>query len=148
MQLFERSALSPLIAARVLGALALMGAGAVHLQQFFSLYSAVPTIGTLFVLNFLGATAIGLGLLAPLKRILGRRADTAVSLLALAGVAMAGTAFVFLLIAEHATLFGWTEAGYYSTAVVLALITEGITVVLLGAFAVARLARRPTPQGA
>jgi len=148
MELFERAALSPLTAARVLGALALMCAGVVHLQQFFSLYSAVPTIGTLFVLNFLGAMAIGLGLLAPLERILGRRGDAAVSLLALAGTAMAGTAFAFLLIAEHATLFGWTEAGYYSTAVVLALTTEAITVVLLGAFLVVRLARRASPQSA
>jgi hypothetical protein len=127
MHVFERAAPSPWMAARVLGALALIGSGVVHIQQFFSLYSEVPTIGTLFVLNFAGATAIGLGLLLPVER-LPRR------LLALAGIGLAGTAFVFLLIAEHAPLFGFMEAGYYSTAIVLALVTEGMTVVLLGAF--------------
>ena len=39
---------------RVPGALALV-VGAVHLQQFFVLYSEIPTIGTLFVLNFSGS---------------------------------------------------------------------------------------------
>jgi hypothetical protein len=112
--------------ARVLGALALLAAGAIHLQQYFSLYSHVPTIGPLFVLNFAGAGAIALGLLVPVERLWGS--------LALAGALMAGTALAFLLIAERATLFGWTEAGYYSTAIVLVLVTEGLAVVLLGTF--------------
>jgi hypothetical protein len=37
---------------RWLGALSVLAVGAVHLQQYDKLYSAVPTIGTLFVLNF------------------------------------------------------------------------------------------------
>lgn len=125
---------------RVAGALALLGAGVVHLQQYFSLYSAVPTIGTLFLLNFAGATAIAVGLLAPTERLPARLRDMGRELLALAGIALAGTALVFLLIAEHASVFGWTEAGYYGTAVVLALVTEGLTVVCLGAFLATRLA--------
>lgn len=125
---------------RVAGALALLGAGVVHLQQYFSLYSAVPTIGTLFLLNFAGATAIAVGLLAPAERLPARLRDMGRELLALAGIALAGTALVFLLIAEHASVFGWTEAGYYGTAVVLALVTEGLTVVCLGAFLATRLA--------
>ena len=52
---------------RAVGALSLLAVGAVHLQQYLYLYSAIPTIGTLFVLNFVGATAIGLGLLAPVE---------------------------------------------------------------------------------
>jgi hypothetical protein len=36
-------------AARVLGALALLAVGAIHLQQYFELYSELRTIGTLFV---------------------------------------------------------------------------------------------------
>src|SRR3954453_18364919 len=67
-----RGASWPLVA-RVAGALAVLAVGAVHLQQYDMLYSAIPTIGTLFVLNFAGATAIGLGLLAPLERVLGPR---------------------------------------------------------------------------
>ena len=118
MHVFER--------ARVPGALALLAAGVLHLQQYFSLYSHVPTIGPLFVLNFAGAAAIAVGLLVSAERLWGS--------LSFAGAGMAGTAIVFLLIAEHATLFGWTEAGYYSTAIVLVLISEGLAVLLLGAF--------------
>jgi hypothetical protein len=44
------------LAARVLGALSLLAVGAVHLQQYFELYSSIPTIGTLFLLNVVGAT--------------------------------------------------------------------------------------------
>jgi hypothetical protein len=62
------------LALRVLGALSLLAIGAVHLQQYYDLYSGIPTIGTLFALNFAGATAIGLGLLAPLEHLLGGRA--------------------------------------------------------------------------
>ena len=44
-------------------ALALIARGALHLQQFYSAgYSALPTIGTLFVLNFAGGVALGLAL--------------------------------------------------------------------------------------
>src|SRR5436309_225594 len=98
--------------ARVLGALALLSVGAVHLQQYLYLYSAIPTIGTLFVLNFVGATAIGLGLLAPVERLLGSLGGAVVSLLALGGIVQAATAFVFLLIAERTPLFGFQEPGY------------------------------------
>lgn len=45
-------------AARILGALSVLAVGAVHLQQYDYLYSTIPTIGTLFLLNFAGATAI------------------------------------------------------------------------------------------
>src|SRR5437867_4449622 len=65
---------------RALGALSLLAVGAVHLQQYVTLYSAIPTIGTLFVLNFAGATALGLGLLAPVERWLPRWSGPAVAL--------------------------------------------------------------------
>src|SRR5207244_17306 len=100
------------LTARFLGALALLAVGAVHLQQYEYLYSAIPTIGTLFVLNFVGATLIGLGLLAPLERSLGRVGSAAVGLLALGGAVQAATAFVFLLVAERTPLFGFQEPGY------------------------------------
>ena len=73
------------LAARFLGALSLLAVGAVHLQQYEYLYSTIPTIGTLFLLNFAGATALGLGLLAPVERLLGRLGGFVVALLALAG---------------------------------------------------------------
>jgi hypothetical protein len=130
---------------RVLGALSLLGAGAVHLQQYFSLYSVVPTIGALFVLNFAGATVIGLGLLVPVDRLLRRWGGTAVTLLALGGIAIAATSLVFLQISESTPLFGWMEPGYDATAILIARVTEAATVVFLGGFLTARLAGR-TPR--
>jgi hypothetical protein len=145
MHVFERDQAAPhsvWLAARVLGALSLLAVGAVHLQQYVTLYSTIPTIGTLFMLNFAGATAIGLGLLAPVERLLGRRGGAALALLTLGGIALAATAFVFLLISEHAPLFGFMEPGYDPTAILAARIAEGATVVLLGGYLVARFVGR------
>jgi hypothetical protein len=128
--------------ARVIGALSLLAVGAVHLQQYETLYSAIPTIGTLFVLNFAGATVIGLGLLTPIERLLGRWGDAAVILLAFGGVALATTAFVSLLISERTPLFGFMEPGYDPPAIMASRVAELVTVGLLGSFLVARLARR------
>jgi hypothetical protein len=131
------------LAARVLGALSLLAVGAVHLQQYFDLYSEIPTIGTLFVLNFVGATIVGLGLLAPVERLLGRLGGPVVVLLTAAGIAQAATAFVFLYISERTPLFGFMEPGYDPTAIAIARISEVATVVFLGAYLVARFLRRP-----
>ena len=131
------------LALRVLGALAVLMVGAIHLQQYFELYSAIPTIGTLFVLNFVGATAIGLGLIAPVERLLGRRwGGVAVVLLALAGIGLAATALVFLSISEHTPLFGFMEPGYDPTAILASRIAEGAAILLLGGYLAARVAGR------
>src|SRR3954452_24233117 len=109
LQSSSRAAMTPRwwwLTPRALGALATLAVGAVHLQQFFKLYSEVPTIGTLFVLNFAGATVIGLALLAPLERLAGRLGEAAVALLALGGIALAATSFVGLLVSERTGLFG------------------------------------------
>jgi hypothetical protein len=131
----------PWLIARVLGALSLLAVGIVHLQQYFELYSEIPTIGTLFVLNFVGATVVGAGLLAPLGR-LGRRGDATHALLALAGIAQAATAFVFLFISERTPLFGFQEPGYDPSAIRASRIAEVATVVFLGAFLAVRFPRR------
>jgi hypothetical protein len=139
----SRNGLQPVwLAARVLGALSLLAVGAVHLQQYLTIYSAIPTIGTLFVLNFAGATAIGLGLLAPVERLIGRFGDAVVALLALAGIGLAATAFVFLLISERTPLFGFMEPGYDPPAIMAARVAEVATVALLGSFLAAHLAKR------
>ena len=127
--------------ARVLGALALLSVGAVHLQQYLSLYSAIPTIGTLFLLNFAGATAIGLGLIAPTERLLGHWGGDAVTLLALGGAGLAATAFTFLLVSERTPLFGFMEPGYDPPAIMASRVSELVTVAVLGTFVVARVAR-------
>jgi hypothetical protein len=134
-----------LLAVRVLGALSLLAVGAVHLQQYDKIYHAIPTIGTLFVLNFAGATAIGLALLAPVERLLGRLGGAVLALLALGGIGLAATAFVFLLISERTPLFGFMEPGYDPSAIRAARVAEVATVGLLGTFLLSRL--RPAKAG-
>jgi hypothetical protein len=129
-------------AARTLGALSVLAVGAVHLQQYDYLYSTIPTIGTLFLLNFAGATAIGLGLLAPLERLLGRLGAAAHALLALGGMGLAASAFVFLLIAERTPLFGFQEPGYDPAAIMASRVAEIVTVVALAGYLAMRFRRR------
>lgn len=127
---------------RVSGALALWAVGGIHLQQYLERYSAVPTIGTLFVLNFIGATVVGLGLLLPIERLVGRAGGPLVVLLALAGIGQAATAFVMLAISEHRPLFGFQEPGYDPTAIANARATELAAVVLLTASLAARFSTK------
>jgi hypothetical protein len=130
------------LTARALGALATLAVGAVHLQQYLKLYSSVPTIGTLFVLNFAGATVIGLALLAPLERLAGRLGEAAVALLAAGGIVLAATSFVFLFVSERTPLFGFMEPGYDPAGIAASRIAEVATVALLGVFLVARFVVR------
>ena len=140
---WERPSVSVSLAAvRALGALSVLAMGAAHLQQYLKIYSAIPTIGTLFLLNFAGATVVGLGLLAPIERVLGRFGNGVVALLALGGIGQAATSFVFLLVAERTPLFGFQEPGYDPPAIMATRGAEIAAVVLLGGFLVARLANR------
>jgi hypothetical protein len=133
------------LAARVLGALSLLTVGAVHLQQYLNLYSAIPTIGTLFMLNFVGATILGLGLLAPVERLFGRLGATVLVLLTAAGIAEAATGFVFSFISERTPLFGFKEPGYDPAAILASRLAEAATVLLLGGFLVGRfVTKAPT----
>jgi hypothetical protein len=127
---------------RVLGALATLAVGALHLQQYLTLYSEVPTIGTLFVLNFGGATVLGAALLTPIERVAGRLGRATPALAAIAAIGLATTSFAFLLISEHTPLFGFKEPGYDPAGIAAARISEIATVVLLGAFLVARTSQR------
>lgn len=127
------------LAARLLGALAVLATGAIHLYEFEHFYSQIPTIGTLFRLNFLGATAIGLGLLAPVERLGGRHGGVLLALLVLAGIALAAVAFAFLQISEQTPLFGFKEPGYDPTGMAAVRAAEIATVLLLGTFLVGRL---------
>jgi hypothetical protein len=143
-------------ATRTLGAVALLVVGGVHYQQYhYGFYSAIPTIGPLFLANFVAATVLGLFLLSPL-RAPGRLGTTLDRLAALAGVGVAAGAFVGLLVSERTPLFGFSEHGY-RFAIVLALVSEAVVVVMLALFLIGELrharlaarvpgpaARRPT----
>jgi hypothetical protein len=124
--------------ARVLGALSLLAVGAVHLHQYEDLYSAIPTIGTLFMVNFVGATVLGVALLVPIERLSRRWGAILVAGVALGGIAVAAVSYVFLLIAERRPLFGFMEPGYNPAAIRAAQVSEIATVALLGVYLAAR----------
>ena len=121
-------------ALRVLGALAVLAVlavGAVHLEQYFGVhFNVVPVIGPLFVLNFAGAALIALGLLLPFGRLHIP--------LALGGMGLAATSFVFFFISQQRTLFGFQDYGY-RPAIVIALVAEAAAVVLLGGYLVRQI---------
>lgn len=122
---------------RYLGALALLGVGIDHIEQYYiDSYSAVPTIGTLFALNFVSATVVALGLLAPIRRIAGRWAAALLALLAVGGIGIAAGSLAGLLVSENGGLFGFMEQGYRE-AIVLSIALEVATMILLGSFLMA-----------
>jgi hypothetical protein len=122
---------------RYLGAVALLLVAAVHAQQYYDAYfSAVPTIGTLFLLNVIGAGAAGLVLMAPVGLLRVRLADAILVLGALTGIAVGAGSFAALLISEYVPLFGFMESGY-RLAIVLSLLFEGLATLLLVVFVIA-----------
>lgn len=124
---------------RRLGALALLVVGGVHLQQYLTGYSVVPTIGALFILNAIGAAVVAAGLLAPIDRLLtDRRAYLTTGMLSTVGVTIAVGSLVALFISESQPLFGFMEGGY-STPIVIAIAAEAITTILLVPVAAASL---------
>ena len=121
---------------RTLGGMAVLVVGAVHLEQYFAEhFDVVPIIGPLFVLNFAGATLIGLGLLVP-----GARMGLFHLPLALGGIALSATAFVFLFVSEHQPLLGFQDYGY-RTEILVALAAEAAAVLTLAAYLATRAGR-------
>jgi len=122
--------------ARYLGAASILAVGAVHAQQYYDAYFyVVPTIGTLFLLSFIGAGAgvVGVALLAPV-RLLGCRVGELILVLAAVGaIGIALGTAVSLLISEYVPLFGFMESGY-RLAVVLTLLFDALTTAFLGLF--------------
>jgi hypothetical protein len=117
-----------------LGALAVVATGVLHIQQYSAQdYSTIPTIGTLFFLNFVSAVVIGLGLIAPYGRIAGRYGDAIRAAWALAGIGLAVLSLVALFVSESSSLFNFHENGY-RTPIVLAMVAEVAAAVFLLVF--------------
>ncbi len=130
---------------RMLGALAILAVGIIHLDQYSAVYyRVIPVIGPLFLLNLIAATIIGVLLLAPLEglgdKLRPGAGSIASAVLALAGIGLASGSFIFLVISENTRLFGFQESGY-RTAIDLALVAEGAAVLLLAGY-LALIARR------
>jgi hypothetical protein len=124
-------------AARYLGAVAVLATGLAHIEQYsVDDYSSVPTIGTLFLLNFVAAVVIAVGLIAPLRRVAGRYTDAAYAVMAVAGIGLGVGSLAGLFISETSGLFGFVEHGY-RMAIVVAIAVEVAATALLVAFLLA-----------
>ena len=120
--------------ARYLGAASILLVGVVHAQQYYEAYfSVVPTIGTLFLLSFIGAGITGAVLIAPVRRLGRNLGDLMLVLAALGGIGIAAGSLASLLISEYTPLFGFMESGY-RLAVVLAIVFDALTTAFLGVF--------------
>jgi hypothetical protein len=114
-----------------LGALALAGEAAVHIQQYVSLVHGVRWIGPLFLLNAATLVVVITGLAFPQTR----------SLAALAGIVTSALALAALVVSYGRGLFGWFESGFRAP-VELAVIAELGAVILLSVALAATLLQR------
>jgi hypothetical protein len=134
--------LHPAAVLRLLAAASLFGIGGVHIQQYIVQdYRVIPTIGPLFLLNFIAGTVLGLYFLIPARARVRRvraRADTVAEL---SGLAVAIGGAVALTVSEHTKLFGFMEHGY-RFAIVFTFAAEGLAIVTLGTLLVMTHASR------
>jgi hypothetical protein len=120
-----------------LGAASLLVSGIDHIQEYYvNDYSTIPTIGVLFLLNFVAAVVVAVGLIAPIGRIAGRYADAIRAVLAVAGIGIAVLSLGALFVSESSSLFGFTENGY-RMAIVVAIASEAAAVLFLVIYLVA-----------
>jgi hypothetical protein len=122
--------------ALVIGAVAVVVTGADHFDEYAANgFSTVPTIGTLFLLNFIASTLVGVGLLLPWRVLAKRFADPLRTLLAVSGIGIAAMSLIGLWISESSSLFGFTDYGFRPT-IVVAIVAESIAIVALTAYLV------------
>jgi hypothetical protein len=130
----DRHRIAALRTARALGASALLVVGGVHLEQYtVAHFSVIPTIGPLFLVDFIVATSLGFVLLIPIRASARRGRVLLDSMAALAGIGVAAGALAALLISEQTPLFGFMEHGY-RLEIVIALAAEAVAIVSLGVF--------------
>ena len=123
------------VALRVLGAALLLFVGADHYYEYAVRdYSVIPTIGTLFLLNFVSATIVGLALLTPLERLSRRFGSAALALIAASGAGIAATSLLALLVSEQTKLFGFMEYNY-RPEILVAIASEAAAMLVLAALA-------------
>jgi hypothetical protein len=130
-----------------LGAASLVVSGVDHIQQYYANdYRTVPTIGRLFVLNFVSAVVVAAGLIAPIGHVARRYAGAIRAGLAVAGIGIAVLSLAALFISESSGLFGFMENGYRTT-IVVAIASEVAAAVFLTVYLVASWAELRTTRG-
>jgi hypothetical protein len=117
---------------RAICALALFAIGFDHLYEYtVDHYSAIPTIGTLFLLNTIGGFALGIAVLIPTERFVRRRVSELFTLsVAAGGFSLAAGSLAGLFISESTPLFGFMETGYRTT-IVIAIAAEVVAMMSL-----------------
>jgi len=116
---------------RIVGAVATLIVGAIHLQQWLDFINEVPTIGELFLLNALGAGALAIGLALPRFRVLA----------ALGAIGLSAGAIVSLLISmTDGGIFDYVEPSF-RTPVTLSLVAEVVAVLALAGYLLTRRRR-------
>ena len=116
---------------RLVAAISLFAVGGVHIQQYIVQdYRMVPTIGPLFLLNFIGGTVLGLYFLIPVGPRAGWVRLLVDAVAALVGWFVAAGALLALLVSEHTPLFGFMEHSY-RFAIVFAIASEAVAVIAL-----------------
>jgi hypothetical protein len=116
-----------LVALRVVGAVLVVATGAIHLYLYRDGFSSVPTIGGLFLTNFVVAVVLGLAIL-----LRGR------AFWSLLGAGFCLGTLVAFIVSVHWGLFGYQETltgAWQERAVVVevagAVVCAGLTVTLL-----------------
>jgi len=113
---------------RLVGAVAVLLGGSVHLQQWLTVFRDLD-IGPLFLLNVVASVVVGIALLAFDSR-----------LAALGGVLVSVGSLVALYASRTVGVAGFEATGY-ELAEVEAIVVEGVALVALGAYLL--VARRP-----
>ncbi len=91
-----------LLVGRVAGAGLLIWMGWIHLHLWSAGYKHLPSIGTLFLLNFIGAVVVAVSVLAAPRRYLALAAG--------AGALMVAGTLVSLIISINVGLLGFTDS--------------------------------------
>jgi hypothetical protein len=111
-------------AVRLLAAALVLFVGADHYYEYaVDQYRVLPTIGPLFLVNFVSASAVGIALLLPLERLFRRVGGALTSLAAVSGFGIAVTSLIALLVSEQTPLFGFMELNF-RPAILVALSSE------------------------
>lgn len=122
-----------LTTSRLIAAIALLATGTIHLEQYIVAdYRVIPTIGPLFLLNFIAGTVLGIYLLVPVGATAGQVRRTADLAVAWSRLAVASGSLIALLLSERTPLFGFMEHGY-RVEILIAIGAEAVAILALSA---------------
>jgi hypothetical protein len=123
------------VACRLVGALAVLLGGSIHLQQWLTVFRDLD-VGPLFLANVVASVVVGAALLAYDTR-----------LVAAAGIVLSAGSLLALYLSRTTGLVGFEATGY-ELAEVEAIVVEGLALVALAAYLVGARAPAGAPDPA